>query len=473
MKKIVYIIVALALVLSFGNPDTAKAVLSADERQALVDLYNNTDGANWSLSANWLTGDPCVPAWRGVTCNWENTTVTHLQLNTNNLNGGIPPAIGNLTALQYLYLGYNQLTSIPAELGNLTALQRLGLYNNQLTSIPVELGNLTALQRLELSSNQLTSIPAELGNMTNLRYLYLESNQLTSIPVELGNLTNLTYLYLGSNQLTGEVPASIMNTALFADGGEFGYNALYSTNWAVFSFLESKQVGGNWYATQSLAPTYPSASVVSDTSIDIFWTPDTYAQAGGYEIWSSTDFIGPYAWIQNTVDKTIINTTVTDLTPGTGYFFKLRTWTDPHANNDNKVTSDYSDEAYVKTTGIAPSGGGGGDDDGGGGGGGCFIATAAYGSYADEHVMALREFRDEYLLTNPAGRELVKAYYAYSPPIADFIAERPALRVATRMALAPVVYTVKHPGAALVLMGFVVAGTGVAVRRRRRGHRPH
>ena len=41
---------------------------------------------------------------------------------------------------------------------------------------------------------------------------------------------------------------------------------------------------------------------------------------------------------------------------------------------------------------------------GGGGGGieGCFLATAAYGSYLDPHVEALRYFRDHYLVTNAA-----------------------------------------------------------------------
>ena len=156
----------------------------------------------------------------------------------------------------------------------------------------------------------------------------------------------------------------------------------------------------------------------------------------------------------NTVDKNVISNTITDLTPGTDYYFALKTWTDPHGNNDNKVTSDYSAEV---TTYSAPPGGGGG--------GGCFIATAAYGFYSESHVMVLREFRDDVLLKSAAGTALVDAYYTYSPPVADYIAAHPALRTATRIALEPVVYGVKYP----LALGFIVtAGGFIAIRRRKK-----
>jgi hypothetical protein len=69
----------------------------------------------------------------------------------------------------------------------------------------------------------------------------------------------------------------------------------------------------------------------------------------------------------------------------------------------------------------------------------CFIATAAYGTPMAEEIQILRDFRDEYLLTNPVGSTLVDIYYRVSPPIAEFITEHPSLKPIVRAGLAPAV----------------------------------
>jgi hypothetical protein len=70
----------------------------------------------------------------------------------------------------------------------------------------------------------------------------------------------------------------------------------------------------------------------------------------------------------------------------------------------------------------------------------CFIATAAYGTETAAELDILRDFRDQVLLKNALGSRFVEAYYALSPPVADFIAKSDFLRAVVReMFIDPVV----------------------------------
>lgn len=97
------------------------------------------------------------------------------------------------------------------------------------------------------------------------------------------------------------------------------------------------------------------------------------------------------------------------------------------------------------------------------------FATAAYGSYLAPEVKLLRAFRDEYLLTNALGKSLVAFYYDVSPPVAEYIASHEAVRVITRLLLTPIVYAVKYPLWAflLVISLPVLAVLGLRLRSQR------
>ncbi len=180
------------------------------ECEALVSLYESTNGAGWAEKTNWLQ-TTTVSNWFEVYV--EEGSVKRLSLDDNQLNGSIPKELANLSNLLSLDLYENQLSgSISKELGKLSNLEYLVLYDNQLTgNIPAELGDLSNLQALYLENNQLTGvIPAELGGLSNLIDLDLSNNQLTGvIPAELGNLSNLAYLFLRNNQLTGSIPLTL------------------------------------------------------------------------------------------------------------------------------------------------------------------------------------------------------------------------------------------------------------------------
>jgi len=75
----------------------------------------------------------------------------------------------------------------------------------------------------------------------------------------------------------------------------------------------------------------------------------------------------------------------------------------------------------------------------------CFIATAAYGSQTAEQLDTLRAFRDKVLLKSEAGTWFVETYYFLSPPLADFIADKDAVRWVVRVELLdPIVFILNN-----------------------------
>ena len=202
-------------------------------------LYLSTGGGNWSNNSGWdITVLPTVEqmaGWYGVIA--HRGQVNELKLPENNLNGSIPPELGQAHGISVLDLSGNSITGpIPAELGQLSELKLLDLKRNSLSgkvpselrqlsnledldlaenslrgSIPPELGELSNLLRMGLSDNSLSGqIPAELGQLSNLKDLDLAENSLSgSIPPELGELSNLLGMGLSNNSLSGQIPAKL------------------------------------------------------------------------------------------------------------------------------------------------------------------------------------------------------------------------------------------------------------------------
>lgn len=240
---------ALALAVMAGA-ETAAAQSADQDRKALEALYNATGGASWTDGTGWLSDRP-VGEWHGVTTDDEGR-VTGLRLAGNNLAGPIPPALGDLDALQRLDLYDNSLTGeIPAELGKLADLEALNLSGNDLSGpIPAELGNLTNMDELHLSNNGLTGeIPAELGNLTRLRDIYLSGNDLTGcIPQALEDMRVVGYNDLGSLDLDtcgesepspapADTPTPIPEPASGACGAPSGTSGPLDVGWLVLGVM--------------------------------------------------------------------------------------------------------------------------------------------------------------------------------------------------------------------------------------------
>ena len=188
--------------------------VSAEEKQALLDLYNSTDGDNWTNTlANdkpWRADIP-VCDWFGV--NMFQGKLYRLTLQDNNLSGVIPKSIDQLKALVVLNLASNKLRgNIPAEFWDLTELTSFSLARNELSGgISESIEKLTKLDRFDLGDNTLSgSIPSSIGKLTLLRTIELDDNNLSGvIPESISMLESLQKLLLGSNQLEGEIPSEI------------------------------------------------------------------------------------------------------------------------------------------------------------------------------------------------------------------------------------------------------------------------
>lgn len=229
------------------------------ERDALIDFFFNTNGANWRFKDNWLSNRP-VREWKGVQTSTINGVehVTSIYINNNNLTGTMSivnlPMLDKLAIydneitaftisgsnnLKELNIGYNPITSfdmstLPTSLellrldgmslttlniGHLTNLEWLGVANNQLSNF--DFNTLPqSLIGLDITMNELTTVNVDglpnlkmLGVGTNqlsnfdfttlpstLELLRAEENELTSI--DLSNMTNLRILNLSDNQLS-------------------------------------------------------------------------------------------------------------------------------------------------------------------------------------------------------------------------------------------------------------------------------
>lgn len=157
------------------------------DREALIAFYNATDGPNWKDDTNWCSDQP-LDTWHGVITDSEGR-VTEIGLNNNNLSGEAGNTLAPLTALTYLDLYSNNISTLDVSAN--TALTILYCSDNSLGTL--DLSDIPGLEVLLCSGNRLTSLDIrnneglasiEVGRQTDAdgnyvdMYLYVTEAQL-------------------------------------------------------------------------------------------------------------------------------------------------------------------------------------------------------------------------------------------------------------------------------------------------------
>ena len=232
MKHKLLINVALMFLVSFLglNIRTANGqeLIPEDEKQALIELFNSTNGAEWKSWTKWdLTAS--VDQWKGVKI--KDGHVSELDLHSSNLQGKIPASIGALTELVKIRLDNNLLEGpLPKELFQFQKLQELWLTNQRkqanagevreytLTGGLPDVIDMPQLKILELSD---TGITGPLSEMKTPELLQFQANNCTlgSLHPSIWELPKIIYIgiQLGESPkplpLTGELPKDFSKCA--------------------------------------------------------------------------------------------------------------------------------------------------------------------------------------------------------------------------------------------------------------------
>ncbi|THG22083.1 hypothetical protein TEA_027927 [Camellia sinensis var. sinensis] len=156
-----------------------------------------------------------------------------LNLENNNLSGGIPNCLKTCPNMRVLNMENNNLMgTIPPSIGHLAFLESLHLRHDNLSGkLPQSIQHCTELVLIDLGGNELIGgIPTWIGNsFSKLMLLNLRSNKFQGgIPYELCGLSSLQILDLAHNNLSKLVPKCFNNFTAMAKRQNSGAIMSYS-----------------------------------------------------------------------------------------------------------------------------------------------------------------------------------------------------------------------------------------------------
>jgi hypothetical protein len=176
---------------------------------ALVTLYNECSGANWTGFETWLNGP--IATWKDVTVAEVNGAqrVTNVLFKNMTLTGTLPEALGNLTEMAGKIELNNQpgLTgTVPAFIWTWTKVTQMQIKFCNYTAFDLTgIENMLLLKEINTQGTPFTGeIPVQFFNLPVMNSIYLEDGKWSSLPANLPSTTPtpLTRFYINGNQIS-------------------------------------------------------------------------------------------------------------------------------------------------------------------------------------------------------------------------------------------------------------------------------
>lgn len=211
-----------------------------DDWNALIALYNSTNGATWINTWNVANGIKAMSKLYGVT--FDKGRVKSIVLPDNNLSGGIPAEIFSLPMLESLNLSKNLLTGNMPSITS-SPIKNIDISNNALTgNIGEFISMLPNIERIKASNNCISQIlPAfdknninvDLNNQILNDTITLNMTSNASLLMSLYTIPNvITYNSDGAYRmaLTTDKDSANFKLAMVYTNGQLQYNILSNSN---------------------------------------------------------------------------------------------------------------------------------------------------------------------------------------------------------------------------------------------------
>lgn len=219
---------------------------------------------------------------------------------------------------------------------------------------------------------------------------------------------------------------SIKDTVDVGVESYYASNGLHNATANKSSYYQGDQI-----SLQNITAENNSTNDVSDVRVRFYLSKDRTINTNDYKIgsyWNWETFDGETRSVFD------ISSTIPSDVPAGTYYIGIIITVNGYQNDDYTHNNRTSFFATITIRAKSTNG-----DGGDGKSGRCFIATAAFNSPLHPYVTTLRNFRDTYLVKSEFGRDLVDAYYRYSPPLAHLLSQHPPLKIMVQRALLPLV----------------------------------